>query len=691
MSGRKSEKTEPEKRGFEDVQSQTVRNYSGVNNERLEIDIFLSRIWAGKWAILFTTVFCALLAGLFWIGWQSASRDKNYSYVIQFTFNGRENDEYPNGSPFKLTDLLAPAVLSEVHASNNLDELDLNIVQFQDRLSIAPFVADRETILEKYQTEYDKWITTAVELRELPDRALGELQRASQYSAIIEFTDFEGKIPESRAVKILRDIVNSWARRAIDELGVARVDLGVVLPSVFNKERLKQLEPLNQLRSLSQRAAELGDFIKEIEALPNGLTARDPSSGLNVSSLRSRYSDAMISMTELPANWSAKNLEQADTALLPVRLYSTSLFNPELISDREYLIAIDMVQERIDLLRQDVAAIENQSSGATVTDPVSGLTAYDIVRKLDDLEMLMIDTLQAPIVELGISRDPNLVKLHYESRLAKMTRAREQLAAAARVIDKERARYSGRSGASSDEVGTNADQSLQPNSPLGSGTTVIPQLGDGFIERLINLTEKGGDSKFRQQLTLEAIELQKRITEVDAEIDRMKQYLSRVSSEPAGVDFVRDKLENEYASEVDSKLPQAVSLLQQYVEITKRLALRLRYAQEIFEILFGQDKITSVKLEYYLRDAERPAPSLDRLVDELQEIARISNSLYDAVSAKRSGVANALFRPISDVEVSMHSIVSKRGFLLILVSAFFGFIFSLVFVLIRPSISRSPG
>ncbi len=673
--------------GFEDAQVPFAPVGSATFDDELEIDRIFRRIWRKKWTILLSTIACFIFAVLAIAAIRGGDRHKTYRYIVQFTFNGREIGEYPNGSPFAMRDLLAPSILADVHQTNRLDEFGIDGATFPDRVSISPFAADREAILSRYQTEYDKWITSATELRELPDRAAEELRRASQYSALIEFSDFDGTVPADRAGKIVRNIVETWARKAVEERGVIRVNIDRISPALFDEASFAWLAPLNQLRSFKQRATALSGFIDAIEEQPNGSVVTDSETGFNIPSLKARLNNANIGLMELPVMWSRHNLAKADIARLPLKLYSDEIFDPQMVLKQDYLVALDLATERISLLRQDVNAILEEPNGGTVTDPQSGFTAYDIVQLLDDLEKLQIDTLRSPIVELGISRDLDVVALHYEAQLNRAKRKRIQLAAAYKVIDDAGDRYSGHAKTQEPSRGEDSPDRLFS----GNGSTVIPQLGDGFIDRLIRLSEQGGDTAFRQELTRESIAIQREITEVDAEIARIDQFLEKLRQHENDLptdSSPRARLAKEYSQRVESELPKAITLLQEYAGITRRLALRMRYAQEIHAILFAGEDNPAVKPDYYLRDVDTGNAGTESVLADFREITEIANRIYDLVGKENFGESNGLYRALGEVEVLREPLLTRSNLLLAVGLALAGFMLALFYVLFKPATRR---
>ena len=73
-----------------------------------------------------------------------------YESRIDFIFDGVQEGQYPNGSPFALPDLLAPVVLNAVYDANELADYSSRN-QFLSSFVVEPYTPERGFILARYQ------------------------------------------------------------------------------------------------------------------------------------------------------------------------------------------------------------------------------------------------------------------------------------------------------------------------------------------------------------------------------------------------------------------------------------------------------------------------------------------------------------------------------------------------------------
>ena len=109
-----------------------------------------------------------------------------YESRIDFIFDGVQEGEYPNGSPFALPDLLAPVVLNTVYDANKVADYSPRN-EFLSSFLIEPYTPRREFILVRYQALLANKKLTPAETQELQDQLEVELKQAALGSAKLAF------------------------------------------------------------------------------------------------------------------------------------------------------------------------------------------------------------------------------------------------------------------------------------------------------------------------------------------------------------------------------------------------------------------------------------------------------------------------------------------------------------------------
>ena len=626
-------------------------------------------------------VIALLIVGVYLTAQKIREYEKYSEYVIQFRFEGRIDDRYPNGTPFSLGDIIAPAVLSVVYREQKIADYGISFADFQTAVTVAPYTPDRRLIIDRY-SQIDARRATTAELREAQSSLERELATASSRYAALRYSQKTATLPEATISKVLIDIAREWERVSIETRGVLAVDIATVSPSVFSDDSVDGLERLNALRVIRENLEALQYFIHQMSNRPGGNRLRDSETEATLASLRANVESASLQLAEIPANWpTAPEATRNDILGLPINLYSGSLFSPAEFENLDYLIALDLLQQRVRLVRENVTRIMDREFGSITQDPKTGLTAGDLDRLLTDLDEFTIKQLTAPVLTLGIAKNPQVVRLYYGARLQELKRQRQTLANKAAVLEGANQSYQGLKSGSS--------VSVQPSTgaagagfPPGSAT-VIPQFGDAFLDRIISMSQQGNDAEFRQTLLKETVALQQEAAEVESEVERVNEYLNRFG-QSGDADSFPASARGDFVKTIDRELPRALAKLKEYSEVTQRIAYRLRFAEDIFSVT-NPGEGSGIRVDYYLRDAAAASAqvSVPQILSTLRGYTEIANRLYQDLSAQALGSYQKLFAASSDPRVMQPRLLTRFDYILIALSIGLGLLVGLGLAIVR--------
>lgn len=106
-------------------------------------------------------------------------------------------------------------------------------------------------------------------------------------------------------------------------------------------------------------------------------------------------------------------------------IYSSKVVDTGLVGQMDYLIAFEIIREKIRLLRENITAIEELPSGRIVRDDESGLSAPNIERAVFDMEQYQIKPLVTPIRSLGLAKNGQVLNLYFEDQLRELALSRK--------------------------------------------------------------------------------------------------------------------------------------------------------------------------------------------------------------------------------------------------------------------------
>ncbi|MDR7031646.1 hypothetical protein [Mesorhizobium sp. BE184] len=636
-----------------------------------ENEITLASLFKAIWGIRVWIVAGILLALLLAVVAVLALRVGDYQtrsqYVIQFRFEGRAENRYPNGVPFSLGDIVAPAVLTQVFERQKLAEQGLSLRDFQSAVSISPYVPTRAFIIASYSQALNARGATVAELREAQDALTRDLDIASQRYAVITFSQEGFALPADKVSAILTDIAKTWESTAIETRGVLKQDIRTIDPKIFDPANVQGLERLSTLDFVSKNLVALRGYLNQLARLPGGNLAQDKTTGQNIESLARMVDRSATQLTQLPADWADSTSEAKSQALgLPINLYSETLFDPKQVDNMEYLVAIDLLRDRAKLIRDNIQQIVAAPSGNLAVDPETGLAARDVDRLLFDTTEGDLKQLTAPILSLGIAKNPDFVRIYYNSRLQELRRSKETLENKARVLQNAGQSYQG--------MGRNGPPSAQGGGAEfpGGNSTVIPQFGDAFLDRIIALSQQGGDAKFRQELLKQMVDLQQESADLDEEIGRIVEYINVFSKSDASPAPEEAGQYQTFVKKIDTDIPGIMAKLKNYAAVTERIALRLRLAQDIHSVAVGDfpGGSTNVGVDFYLRDVgSANTVTMPVLLSQLKSYTESANRIYADLSSTTLGTYMNLFRAAAEPQQIAGAWITRFEILLLLLAA----------------------
>ena len=447
--------------------SSVSQNYNqqppNPNSDEIDLGELLANIWATRGKVLVSVlVVLALFACYVGVSYLTSYKTVRYSNVFDLNFEGLSKGEFPNGSRFQMSDITSNAVLNRVYHQNNLDQYGLKLDGFRRSVSIQPYAPNAEFIREKYQARLaDKKLTTA-EITDLENELARELKAARSSSVRLSLVLPEAhSLPNDVAEKVLLDISQVWADRAINEVGVLKPAVSVYSERIFNQARFENLD---------------------------------------------------------------------------------------------YLLGINLVLESIDLVRGNIAALMKQPNATTLVDDQTGFTLADLDKAIKDIAEYDIRQIVDPIDELGIARNEEVVRLHYSRRLSDLKREKEMWLERASAIKEVLKGYT-------------QDSSKPGEYIAGAQNNLVPQLGDAFLDRLLEVSRQGSDLEFRQKLTLEMLAFENKAIDVEQKIETVRRTLATID----GKLKKSDELRSVYIQVVEEQLPVVLKQLREYANIMNRL------------------------------------------------------------------------------------------------------------------------
>lgn len=201
------------------------------------------------------------------------------------------------------------------------------------------------------------------------------------------------------------------------------------------------------------------------------------------------------------------------------------------LASEDYLVVVDLL--RLTAKRLETALAElSEIPGANLIRAAGkdGLSIIEVKARLDDLLQFKIEPLFAQVYGQGIFRDRAGTTRYLEHRLFRLGLDAKALDDKSRAIEKVLRELSALSSTSNTERQSMGDGAAQ-------GSVVIPQFGDSFMDRLMEVGAQNADVEFRRELSQKIVILRHEMIEIEKEQNLYQALLKGFAAVPTNSEF----------------------------------------------------------------------------------------------------------------------------------------------------------
>ena len=242
---------------------------------------------------------------------------------------------------------------------------------------------------------------------------------------------------------------------------------------------------------------------EEFRTKREGLT--DPRFSLNLreDARFSPISPSVVSkvLDDTLATWARQADERKGALRYNIPVFSKNILRRDLIEDEDYITGIDILRAQ---LRRIIANIDELATlpGAAVIRIGDGRTSLAEIRvNLEDVLRFQLQPLVGMIRMTGLSRDPESLGRYIDDQLFQISLERAEAKKRVAAVQESLRAYMLQRGAVP-EAGAGG---AIPR-PAPGGEAMMPQLGESFLDRLVEMSTMNSDIEYRQQLTDRIIE-----------------------------------------------------------------------------------------------------------------------------------------------------------------------------------------
>ena len=262
-------------------------------------------------------------------------------------------------------------------------------------------------------------------------------------------------------------------------------------------------------------------------------------------------------LRDVPQEWSRHMINDKGVERHDVTFYSGSVVNEELVNSLDYLISFEIILDRLLLLEANIDTLKNLPNGLVVADEVTGLRVADLERAVLDIRRYAITPLVNPIRTLGIAKDVANVELYFENELGELARETKVLELKQQNIKTAYANYA------------EFDVMNAGNSGSPASSSIIPQFGSEFLDRILDLSNMGADISYRQTLNRELLDISNQLADSEGERQRIQDLLDSLDARASVA--VSAELRERYEVQIATQMPMVLKQIRDYFLIANRV------------------------------------------------------------------------------------------------------------------------
>jgi len=259
---------------------------------------------------------------------------------------------------------------------------------------------------------------------------------------------------------------------------------------------------------------------------------------------------------KVPLVWSQLAVEKKGVLRIPGFSAATNVIAPETADRQPLPLAILEVLEASQRLDNRLGELTKMAGVGTVRDSVSGKSVNDLAWDLRALQLFYVNPLRAQLVQYRFDDGGySLAQLverrinDIEIRAAKTTKESEAIGDSISQFVQATSALRGRT----------AERKLLESGPVAGGTT-IPQVGESFIDRIIELTRRDRDAEqdrtFIAERTQKQFENNQIAIALRSEQNRWKELLTDLRPDTAA----RKELDDAKRAQLVSDLRKAIDV-----------------------------------------------------------------------------------------------------------------------------------
>lgn len=332
------------------------------------------------------------------------------------------------------------------------------------------------------------------------------------------------------------------------------------------------------------------DFAAKVKALQNGEFTL-------VALLGGRFSSWPASLTgkimdDILSVW----VEQSRTRgvfKFDLNIYSDNILSDLSVPKGDYLVFLDRLRVTINRILanlDDLAAIPGANL-LRVGEKQMSLQEMQVALQ-DDLRF-KLDAIEAPVYAMGMYGNRSLAEAYLHEQIFRLQLETQEDKSSADAVAQALAGYNAsRPGASA------VEGAAAGGSAAMGGGTLIPQISESFLDRVLSLSSQNADVAFRQRLVQQSIDIQQSLGKVQSEQERYTRMLQLLAKSEAMTDSQGTDVEKWVEQQVAALLSNLADTIKYVQLLHEEVSQQNLQPSTVFTVVvpLSQDRVSVVSM-----------------------------------------------------------------------------------------------
>lgn len=213
--------------------------------------------------------------------------------------------------------------------------------------------------------------------------------------------------------------------------------------------------------------------------------------------LFARMPDALMNkvLNDILATWAEQAVDRKGVLKYQVRVFTPNVLLKDFLSAEDYLVRLDIMRDKINAIIVNVDELLRLPGANLVRVGESGISLPEIRANFEDVLRFKLEPLMVLIQAKAITKDgPQLTK-YVDNRLNQAELERQEAAGKVTTLQEALKTYVLERGA------VVASNGRDGSSSGTTGASMIPQISESFLDRIMQLSNQNGDLQYKQKLT----------------------------------------------------------------------------------------------------------------------------------------------------------------------------------------------